>query len=197
MAGAETVFVPAGRDNGFLPDYTALPEQTLARAAIAYYCSPSNPQGAIASLETLKSLVVLAREHDFLLVSDECYSELYYDSGPPPGAVEACAALGGDMRNVVVMNSLSKRSSVPGLRSGFALGPPDTMKRFARLRDYGGAAPPLPLMAAAAALWRDETHVVANRELYAAKFEIAEEILGGRLGHYSPEGGFYLWLEDR
>ena len=194
MAGAEPVLVPADKEYGFLPDFAGLPEETLARAALAYYCSPANPQGAIASLDTLKTLVELARAHDFLLVSDECYSELYYGD-PPAGAVEACAALGGSMENVAVMNSLSKRSSAPGLRFGFAAGAPDLIQQFARLRDYGGAPPPLPLLAAATALLSDEDHVIANRAAYAEKYVIAEDILGGRLGYYTPEGGFYLWLD--
>ena len=198
MAGAEPVFVPADSNNEFLPDFAAVPEDILARTALAYYCSPANPQGAIASMETMKNLVTLAREHDFLLVSDECYSELYYGD-PPTGGAEACAALGDDgpdaMRNVAVMNSLSKRSSAPGLRSGFVAGDAELIRRFARLRDYGGAPPPLPLLAAASALWSDEDHVVANRALYAAKYALAEEILVGKYGYYSPAGGFYLWLD--
>lgn len=194
MAGAEPVFVPAGRDNGFLPDFEALPEETLSRTALAYYCSPANPQGAIASMDTMKSLVSLARDHDFLLVSDECYSELYYGA-PPTGAAEACAALGGSLANVAIMNSLSKRSSAPGLRSGFVAGDADLIRRFARLRDYGGAPPPLPLLAAATALWSDEEHVVANRAVYAEKYDVAADILSDRFGYYTPEGGFYLWLD--
>jgi N-succinyldiaminopimelate aminotransferase len=197
-AGAEPVLVPADRQNGFLPNYAALPDDILARTALAYFCSPANPQGAIAPMDTMKQLVELARAHDFLLVSDECYSELYYGD-PPAGAAEACAALGDtgtdSMRNVVAMNSLSKRSSAPGLRSGFVAGDADLIRRFARLRDYGGAPPPLPLQAAASALWSDEEHVIANRAVYAAKFKAAEEILDGRYGYYTPQGGFYLWLD--
>lgn len=194
MAGAEPVLVPAGKEHGFLPDFAALPEDVLTRTALAYYCSPANPQGMIAPLETLKRLVELARAHDFLLVSDECYSELYYGA-PPAGAAEACAALGGGFDHVCVMNSLSKRSSAPGLRSGFAAGDPELIRRFARLRDYGGAPPPLPLLAAATALWGDEEHVVANRATYAEKYAVAEEVIGGRFGYYTPQGGFYLWLD--
>lgn len=194
MAGAEPVLVPADRENGFLPDFSAVPQAILDRTALAYYCSPANPQGAIASLEMLKGVIELARANDFLLVSDECYSELYYGA-PPAGAAEACAALDGSLRNVAIMNSLSKRSSAPGLRSGFAAGDPDLIRRYTRLRDYGGAPPPLPLLAAAAALWRDEDHVVANRALYAEKFVAATDILDGKYGYYAPEGGFYLWLD--
>jgi N-succinyldiaminopimelate aminotransferase len=198
MAGAEPVLVAADRQAGFLPDFSALPEATLARTAMAYYCSPANPQGAVAPMETMARLVELARKYDFLLVSDECYSELYYGAAPT-GAAEACAALGESgavsMRNVAVMNSLSKRSSAPGLRSGFVAGDPELIRRFARLRDYGGAPPPLPMLAAASALWSDEEHVIANRAIYAAKYEAAAQILGGKYGYYTPEGGFYLWLD--
>ena len=197
-AGAEPVLVPADRQNGFLPNYAALPDEVLDRTALAYYCSPANPQGAIATMDTMKTLVTLAREHDFLLVSDECYSELYYGAAPT-GAAEACAALGDEpgnaMQKVVAMNSLSKRSSAPGLRSGFVAGDAELIRSFARLRDYGGAPPPLPLLAAASALWSDEKHVIANRALYAAKYKAAEEILDGKYGYYTPEGGFYLWLD--
>ena len=194
MAGAEPVLVPAGKEHGFLPDFAALPEDILARTALAYFCSPANPQGMIAPMETMTALIGLAREHDFLLVSDECYSELYYGA-PPTGAAEACAALGGSLDHVCIMNSLSKRSSAPGLRSGFAAGDPELMRRYARLRDYGGAPPPLPLLAAASALWSDEAHVIANRAVYAEKYVAAGEILGGRFGYYAPQGGFYLWLD--
>lgn len=193
IAGAEPVLVPAGKDDDFLPDFSTLPLEILSRTALAYYCSPANPQGAIASIETMKKLVCLAREHDFLLVSDECYSELYYRS-PPAGAAEACAALGGSFQNVAIMNSLSKRSNAPGLRSGFVAGDPELIRKFARLRDYGGAAPPLPLSAGASALWADEEHVIINRSLYAEKYKIAAEILSGKYGYYTPDGGFYLWL---
>ena len=194
LAGAEPVFVPATRETGFLPDYRALPESVLRRAAMAYYCSPANPQGAIADLATLKNLVGLAREYDFLLVSDECYSEIY-DREPPPGAAQACAALDGSLTGVAVFNSLSKRSSAPGLRAGFVAGEAEFIRRFARLRDYGGAAPPLPLVAAAAALWADEAHVRHNRDLYRRKFDVAERILDGQFGFYRAPGGFYLWLD--
>lgn len=196
LAGAEPVFLAAGLETGFLPDLEAVPEDVLARTALAYYCSPANPQGAVAGLETLKRAVALAREHDFLLASDECYGEIYdRDVAPPPGAAEACAALGGGLDNVAVFNSLSKRSSAAGLRSGFVAGDAELIRRYTRLRDYGGAAPPLPLLAAAAALWRDETHVEHSRDLYRRKLDIAEQLLGGHQGFYRAPGGFYLWLD--
>jgi N-succinyldiaminopimelate aminotransferase len=194
MAGAEPILVPATKDVGFLPDFAALDAATLARTALAYYCSPANPQGAIAPLEALVALVRLARKHGFVIVFDECYSEIY-EGAPPPGGISACAALGGGLDNVLVFNSLSKRSSAPGLRCGFVAGDARLIKRFTRLRDYGGAPPPLPLLAAATALWRDEAHVEENRQLYRKKFAMAETTLGGRCGFYRPDGGFYLWLD--
>lgn len=195
-AGAEPVCVPADRDTGFLPDFAALPAELLARTVLAYHCSPANPQGAVASRAALARLVALAREYDFVLVSDECYSEIY-DRGaaPPAGALEACRELGGGLDNVVVFNSLSKRSSAPGLRFGFVIGESGFIDRYVRLRDYGGAPPPLPLARAAARLLADEAHVAASRDLYRRKLDVAEELLSGRLGFYRPPGGFYLWLD--
>lgn len=194
LAGAEPVFVPAMAETNFLPDFSKLDESVLDRAAVAYYCSPANPQGTIADLETLKKMIRLARERDFVLVFDECYSEIY-DGAPPPGGMEACAALGGSLDGVLVFQSLSKRSNAPGLRSGFVAGDERLIRAFKRVRDYGGAPPPLPLLAAAEALWQDESHVEENRELYRRKFDMAEERLGGRFGFYRPAGGFYLWLD--
>jgi len=194
LAGADSVFVDATRETGFLPDFSAQPDEILDRAALAYYCSPANPQGTVANLDTLKDLVLLARERDFVILFDECYSEIY-DRDPPPGGMEACAALGGSLKNVLVFNSLSKRSSVPGLRSGFVAGDPDLIAAFKTVRDYGGAPPPYPLLAAAGALWNDEDHVAENRALYRAKFDVADRILGEAHGYFRPAGGFYLWLD--
>ena len=194
LSGAEPVFVPAVKETGFLPDFAALPDDILARTAFAYYCSPANPQGTVASLDTLIGIVELARRHGFVAVFDECYSEIWLDSAPP-GGLEACKALGGALDNVLVFQSLSKRSSAPGLRSGFVAGDAAIVRAFKRVRDYGGAPPPLPLLAAATALWGDEDHVEANRALYRQKFDMAAEALDGRLGFYRPGGGFYLWLD--
>lgn len=191
MAGAEPVFVPC--PNG-QPDFSALPAEILERTALAYLCTPANPQGSVASADLLKRSVELARRFDFVLAMDECYSEIW-DEAPPPGALEACAALGGSLANVVVFHSLSKRSSVPGLRSGFVAGDEAVIAAFQRVRSYGGAATPMPILAAAAALWRDEAHVDENRALYRAKVDMAEHLLGGRLGFTRPAGGFFLWLD--
>jgi succinyldiaminopimelate transaminase len=195
MNDAEPLLLTADAATGFLPDVAGLPGDVLDRAAIVYFCSPANPQGAVASLEQWKTLVRLARAHDFLLVADECYSEIWRDA-PPPGALDACRDLGGSLDNVVVFNSLSKRSSVPGLRSGFMLGDAEVMARFSRLRSYSAAGTALPLLAAAAALWRDETHAEENRALYQAKMAAADRILGPKLGvdRVAPDGGFFLWL---
>jgi N-succinyldiaminopimelate aminotransferase len=194
MAGADAVFLDATRDNGFMPDLGVIPRETLDRTSLFYLCSPANPQGTVASLDYLKQAVTLARRHDFVLAVDECYAEIY-DRAPPPGALEACAALGEGFDRVVVYHSLSKRSSAAGLRSGFVAGDPRLIGHYAHLRSYGGCQVPLPIQAAATALWRDEAHVEENRARYRRKFDIAETALAGRFGFYRPDGGFFLWLE--
>lgn len=194
MNGADPVFVAATRETGFQPNYAGLARTDLDRAALAYLCTPSNPQGTIASLAELKSAITLARKHDFVLACDECYSEIY-DRDAPAGALQACAALGEGLKNVLVFNSLSKRSSVPGLRAGFVAGDAELIARLSKLRAHGGAVQPLPVMAAATALWNDEAHVAQNRALYRAKNDDAARIIGDRFGFYRPAGGFFLWLE--
>ncbi len=194
MRGAEPVYLEATRANGFLPDLDAIEAGVLARTALMYLCSPANPQGAAAGLDYLSAAIELARRHDFLLVVDECYAEIY-DRTPPPGALRACAGLGGSCANVVVFHSLSKRSSVPGLRSGFVAGDQNVIAAFRKLRDFAGASVGLPILAASAALWRDDAHVEENRRLYRAKFDLAERLLAGRFGFYRPDGGFFLWLD--
>ena len=198
--GAEPYFVPATAENGFLPDFASLPRDILARTALVYLCSPANPQGTVASLEYLTRLIELAREHDFVIAFDECYAEIY-DQVPPTGGLEAAMALSGGkvtpdaLKNVVVFHSLSKRSSVPGLRSGFCAGDEAITQAFIKLRNYGCAGLMMPVVQASAALWRDEAHVEANRALYRQKFDIAQSIIGNRFGFFRPAGGFYLWLD--
>ncbi|HEV8678846.1 MAG TPA: aminotransferase class I/II-fold pyridoxal phosphate-dependent enzyme [Stellaceae bacterium] len=199
MAGADAVFLDATRENGFMPDLAAIPRAILERTALFYLCSPANPQGTIASLDYLKEAIRLARRYDFVVAVDECYAEIY-DRTPPPGALEACAALGlgaGDelFDRVVVFHSLSKRSSAAGLRSGFVAGDPRLVGQFKHLRDYGGCQVPLPIQWAATALWRDEAHVEENRARYRRKFDVAEAAIAGRFGFYRPDGGFFLWLD--
>jgi succinyldiaminopimelate transaminase len=194
MAGADAVFLDATRENAFMPNLAAIPKETLESTALFYLCSPANPQGTIASLDYLKQAITLARQYDFVLAVDECYAEIW-DRAPPPGALEACIALGDGFRQVVVFHSLSKRSSAAGLRSGFVAGDPELIARFSHLRSYGGCQVPLPIQAAATALWRDEGHVEENRAAYRRKFDIAEAALAGRFGFYRPDGGFFLWLD--
>ncbi len=194
MNGADPILIPATKETGFLPAYSDVEKSDLDRTALMYVCTPANPQGAVASLDQLKDMIRLARTHDFVLVSDECYSEIYDDS-QPPGALHACAELGEGLSNVLVFNSLSKRSSVPGLRAGFVAGDGDLISKFSKLRAHGGAVQPLPVMTAAAALWSDEAHVDENRRLYRAKTDDSERILGSHQGFYRPEGGFFLWLD--
>ncbi|MCB1366259.1 MAG: aminotransferase class I/II-fold pyridoxal phosphate-dependent enzyme [Rhodobacteraceae bacterium] len=191
--GAEPVFVAAPAGNGFLPDYAALPVSVLDQAAIVYLCSPSNPQGAIASRDYWGELLHLAEKHDFRIFADECYSEIYRDA-PPPGALEVAAETGADPERVVVFHSLSKRSNLPGLRSGFVAGGPSAIREVKRLRAYAGAPLPLPLQRVAERAWADEAHVVANRALYQQKYRIADQVFAGVQGYQSPEAGFFLWL---
>lgn len=192
-AGAEPVLVPATAETGFLPDYAALPPALLDRVSLCYICSPSNPQGAVASTAWWQELIALAERHDFRILADECYSEIYRGE-PPPGALQIAQAAGADPERVIVFHSLSKRSSAPGLRAGFAAGGPAAIAAMRRLRAYGGAPVPMPLQAAAAALWRDETHVAASRALYAEKFADADALLGDLPGYRPVQAGFFLWL---
>ena len=194
MHGADPIYLAATRKTGFQPSLDELNEPLLSRMAALYLCSPGNPQGSVASAAYLEKAIRLARRHDFLLIVDECYAEIY-DKAPPVGALEVCKNLGDGFKNVLVFHSLSKRSNVPGLRSGFVAGDPEIVAAFSHLRSYGGATLPMPLMAVSEALWSDEAHVEENRALYRKKFDIADEVLGGKLGYYRPDGGFFLWLD--
>ncbi|MGH6900658.1 MAG: aminotransferase class I/II-fold pyridoxal phosphate-dependent enzyme [Geminicoccaceae bacterium] len=194
IAGAEPVLLSVSAATGHLPALDELTPELLERTAAFYLCSPSNPQGAAADLQYLRRLIALARRYEFLLIVDECYAEIYTQAAPV-GALEAAIGSGGGLDNVVVFHSLSKRSSAAGLRSGFVAGDPDVLAAFARLRSYGAAVQPLPIVAAATALWRDEQHVIANRALYRAKFDLADHCLAGRFDYVRPDGGFFLWLD--
>jgi len=191
--GAEPVYVPATAATGHLPDYAALPPAVLDRVAVAYICSPANPQGAVASRDYWADLLALAEKHDFQIFADECYSEIWR-SAPPPGILQVAAERGADPERVVAFHSLSKRSNLPGLRSGFVAAGPASMERLRKLRAFAGAPLPLPLQRVAEAAWADEAHVVASRALYQAKFALADGIFAGMQGYQSPEGGFFLWL---
>ncbi|ALG91562.1 MULTISPECIES: aminotransferase class I/II-fold pyridoxal phosphate-dependent enzyme [Actibacterium] len=189
--GAEPVYVPAGPETGFLPDYGALGADVLNRVAIAYLCSPSNPQGAVATAEYWQDLIALAEKHDFQIFADECYSEIYRDAAPV-GALQA--ARQADPERVVAFNSLSKRSNLPGLRSGFVAGGAQSVARIRQLRAYAGAPLPLPLQRVAEQIWADEAHVDENRALYRRKFTAADAIFADVPGYVPPQAGFFLWL---
>lgn len=194
LSGAsEPVMVPATAETGHLPDFTSLPVEVLNRTTAAFICSPANPQGAVASHAYWRNLITLAEKHDFRIFADECYSEIYRDT-PPPGALEVAQDMGVDLNRVVIFHSLSKRSNLPGLRSGFVASGADNIREIKQLRNYAGAPLPLPLQMAAAAVWNDEEHVIENRALYREKYEIADRILGNVPGYVSPEAGFFLWL---
>ena len=193
MSGAEVVAVPATKETGFLPDFASLPADILRRTVLAFLCNPANPQGAIADAAQLKTAMALARRHDFVLIVDECYSEIW-DTAPPPGALGVAAA-GGSLDRVLVFHSLSKRSNAAGLRAGFVAGDPHLIAAFLSFRSYGGPQVPLPVQAAAAALLGDEDHVEQSRARYRSKIDTAERVLAGRFGFYRPQGGFFLWLD--
>ena len=190
-AGGEPYFLPCKAENGFAPDLEAVPEQVWANTALAYVCSPSNPTGWIADHDYFARLLELADCHDFYVVSDECYSEIYWQE-PPVGLLQVAERLGRkDFSRCLVMNSLSKRSALPGLRSGLIAGDAGLIARFAKLRSYTGPATPLPLQHVAARAWADEAHVGKNLAVYRKSLEVFFEAYGeGEV----PAGSFFVWL---
>jgi len=190
-AGCEPVYMPATRESGFLPDLDALDDALLARTVAFYIASPSNPQGAVASRGYLERLSSLARRFGFLVFADECYCEIYSEHAPA-GMLEAS---GPDFANTVVFHSLSKRSNLPGLRVGFAAGDRDFLAAFLELRNVAAPQVPGPAQHVGAAAYGDEAHVIENRKLYSAKFDLADQIVGDRYGYKRPAGGFFLWLD--
>lgn len=191
--GAEPVYVPATAATGFLPDYTALPAEVLDRVTIAYICSPANPQGAVASRAYWTALLALAEKHDFTIFADECYSEIWR-SAPPVGILDVAAQTGANPERVFSFHSLSKRSNLPGLRSGFVAGGRQGIAQMRKLRSFAGAPLPLPVQRVSERAWADEAHVTASRALYQDKFRAADQIFAGLQGFQVPEGGFFLWL---
>ena len=190
-ADCEPVYLPATRKSGFLPDLDALDDTLLARTVACYIASPSNPQGAVADRDYLARLVKLARRFDFLVFADECYCEIYSEH-VPPGVLEVS---GPDFANVVVFHSLSKRSSLPGLRVGFAAGDRRFLAPYLELRNIAAPQVPTPAQYVAIAAYNDEAHVSDNRRLYSEKFDLADQIIGDRYGYERPAGGFFLWLD--
>lgn len=194
--GAEPVFLNATADTGFLPDLDRLAAEPalLQRAAAFYLCSPANPQGAVASRDYIARALALARTYDFMLFLDECYSELYAGE-PPVGGLEVAATTPEGFANIVVFNSLSKRSNLPGLRSGFAAGDGRFMDTLFEVRNLIGPQVPGPTQHASALVWGDEAHVAVNRAAYQRKFDVCDQVLGDRFGYRRPAGGFFLWLD--
>ncbi|MFI7839271.1 succinyldiaminopimelate transaminase [Pseudomonas asiatica] len=197
LAGATPHYLPCLESNGFNPDFDAVPAEVWKRCQILFLCSPGNPTGALVPMDTLKKLIALADEHDFVIAADECYSELYFDEdAPPPGLLTACAELGrSDFKRCVVFHSLSKRSNLPGLRSGFVAGDAEIIKPFLLYRTYHGCAMPVQTQLASIAAWQDEAHVRENRDQYRAKYDAVLDILQPVLDVQRPDGSFYLWAK--
>jgi N-succinyldiaminopimelate aminotransferase len=195
LAGAEPYFLNTTKMTGFLPDFDSVPDEVWARCQLLYICSPGNPTGAVMDETVLRRLIELAERFDFIIASDECYSELYADeTNPPPGLLQAAYSIGNsDFNRCVVFHSLSKRSNAPGLRSGFVAGDASVLEKFLLYRTYHGCALSLPIQQASLAAWRDEAHVIANRELYRQKFTAVGDILQDVLSVEIPPAGFYLW----
>jgi N-succinyldiaminopimelate aminotransferase len=194
--GAEAIFLNATHATGFLPDLDELASDTtlLARTVALFICSPSNPQGAVASPAYIKKALALARAHNFMLFLDECYSEIYTGVAPT-GGLEVAATTPQRFKNIVVFNSLSKRSNLPGMRSGFCAGDATFLDTYGEIRNMCAPQVPGPVQHASAAAWRDEYHVDVARAAYRAKFAIADEVLDGKFGYTRPDGGFCLWLD--
>ncbi|MCC6301674.1 MAG: succinyldiaminopimelate transaminase [Gammaproteobacteria bacterium] len=195
LAGAEPWYINTTAETHWLPDFSSVPAEAWQRCQLLYLCSPGNPTGAVIGLDQMRLLLELAERYDFIIAADECYSELYDDeTDPPPGLLQAAAALGTtDYKRCIIFQSLSKRSNVPGLRSGFVAGDAAIIEGFHRYRTYHGSAMPPPTQAASLKAWDDETHVIRNRALYRAKFDAVLEVLAPVLDVKRPPAGFYLW----
>jgi N-succinyldiaminopimelate aminotransferase len=197
LAGAEPYFLNCDAANDFIPDFAAVSADIWDHCQLLYLCSPGNPTGAVIDQATLTMLIKLAQKHDFIIASDECYSEIYFDeSQPPVGLLEAAIEMGNyDLNHCVVFHSLSKRSNAPGLRSGFVAGGASVLKSFLRYRTYHGCAMPPATQSASIVAWQDEKHVAVNRQFYRDKFAAVLEILSPIMNVSQPEASFYLWAE--
>ena len=195
LAGAEPVFVNTTHDSDYLPDFDAIDEATWKRCQLVYLCSPGNPSGRVIDIAAMQALIERAQKYNFVIVSDECYSEIYLDeTAPPPGLLQAAARMGNDgYQRCLVFHSLSKRSNAPGLRSGFVAGDADLIEAFFRYRTYHGCAMPPATQDASVRAWRDEEHVRENRRLYREKFAAVEDILSPVMDIEVPPASFYLW----
>lgn len=197
LAGAEPWYLPCTAATGFIPDYDAVPDEVWQRTQLLFLCSPGNPTGAVSNRDILKKLIALADKFDFVIASDECYSEIYFDEAQPPvGLLQVCAEIGRhDFTRCVVFHSLSKRSNLPGMRSGFVAGDAALMAPYLLYRTYHGSAMPVQHQLASVAAWNDEEHVRENRRLYREKFAAFQEIVGNALPLTMPDAGFYFWAE--
>ncbi|MCB5161642.1 succinyldiaminopimelate transaminase [Marinomonas algarum] len=196
LAGAELHYLPCGSDTQYKVDYSRVDDATWARCEVLFVCSPNNPSGTVTTLEEYAYLIEKAHTFDFTIVADECYSEIYFGDQAPLGLLEACQKLGNtDYKNCLIFQSLSKRSNLPGLRSGFVAGDANILKPFLLYRTYQGCAMPIHHQDASIAAWNDENHVVKNREIYTRKFDSVLEILSPVMPINKPEAGFYLWPE--
>lgn len=195
LAGARPHFINCTQASGLLPDFSSVTDKQWQQCQLLYLCSPGNPTGAVLAVETLQNLIRLAHEFDFVIASDECYSEIYFDeAAPPPGLLQACAAMGDtDYQRCVVFHSLSKRSNLPGLRSGFVAGDAKILRSFLQYRTYHGCALPIHHQLGSIAAWNDEEHVKENRQQYREKFSAVLAEFDGHLAVSAPDAGFYLW----
>ncbi|WP_375575984.1 succinyldiaminopimelate transaminase [Paracidovorax oryzae] len=194
LSGARPYYAPSDPARNFAVDWDAVPEDVWKRTQLLFVCSPGNPTGAVMPLAEWEKLFALSDRHGFVIASDECYSEIYFQGGPPLGGLEAAARLGRkDFRNLVAFTSLSKRSNVPGLRSGFVAGDAELMKAFLLYRTYHGSAMGPAVQGASIAAWSDEAHVEENRALYRSKFEQVTPLLAQVMDVALPDAGFYLW----
>jgi N-succinyldiaminopimelate aminotransferase len=196
LAGAEPYYVPSVPERNFAQDWASVPDDIWERTQLLFVCSPGNPAGAVMPLQEWKTLFELSDRHGFVIASDECYSEIYFRDTPPLGGLEAAAQLGrADFKNLVAFTSLSKRSNVPGMRSGFCAGDATLMAQFLRYRTYHGSAMSPVVQSASIAAWQDEKHVVENRALYREKFHTVTPVLAQVLDVRLPDAGFYLWAK--
>ena len=193
LAGSTPRFVPCTESNGFNPDFSDVSDAEWQRCSLIYICTPGNPSGAVMSIADLQTLIKKSDEFDFLIASDECYSEIYASS-PPPGLLEAASAMGrDDYKNCIAFNSLSKRSNLPGLRSGYACGDAAIVERFLLYRTYHGSAMAVQNQWISTIAWQDEAHVLSNRKLYTQKYDVFMDILKDVWPMKRPEASFYLW----
>lgn len=196
LAGAEPYFANATAASGYLADYDSVPEHVWQNCQMLYLCTPGNPSGAVINAEQMWHLITLADRYDFTIISDECYSEIYLGDTLPVGILEVCAQHGRhDFKRCLAFHSLSKRSNLAGLRSGFVAGDADLLEQFMLYRTYHGCALPVPSQMASALTWADETHVTANRDAYREKFAAVAPMLAEVMPVRVPEASFFLWLE--